>query len=65
MAFNSNESVIPEAHRQVLTGSVEVNEDMLMENAVAQQLGVNRKSVTFWSARDCVRRIAPVAVYNR
>lgn len=49
MAFDSNESVMPEVYRQVLTGSVEVNEGMLMENVVAQQLSANGHPLHFYS----------------
>ena len=49
MAFDSNESIMPEVYRQVLTGSVEVNEGMLMENVVAQQLAANGHPLHFYS----------------
>ena len=49
MAFESGGSIMPEVYRQVLTGSVEVNEGMLMENAVAQQLRANGHPLHFYS----------------
>ena len=49
MAFESTGSVMPDVYRQVLTGSVEVNEGMLMENAVAQQLRANGYPLHFYS----------------
>lgn len=49
MAFDSNENVMPEVYRQVLMGSVELNEGMLMENAIAQQLRANGHPLYFYA----------------
>ncbi len=49
MAFASSDNVVPEVYRQVLTGSVEVNEGMLMENVIAQQLCANGHPLYFYS----------------
>ena len=55
MAFGSSGSVMPEVYRQVLTGSIEVNEGMLMENAVAQQLRANGHPLHFYSKSSTVK----------
>ena len=55
MAFGSAGSVMPDVYRQVLTGSVEVNEGMLMENAVAQQLRSCGHPLHFYSKSSTVK----------
>ena len=55
MAFESSDSVMPEVYRQVLTGSVEVNEGMLMENAVAQQLRSCGHPLHFYAKSSAVK----------
>jgi predicted AAA+ superfamily ATPase len=55
MAFESGGGIMPEVYRQVLTGSVEVNEGMLMENAVAQQLRANGHPLYFYSKSSTVK----------
>ena len=55
MAFGSSGSVMPEVYRQVLTGSIEVSEGMLMENAVAQQLRANGHPLHFYSKSSTVK----------
>ena len=55
MAFESGGSVMPEVYRQVLTGSVEVNGGMLMENAVAQQLRSCGHPLHFYSKSSTVK----------
>ena len=55
MAFESTGSVMPDVYRQVLTGSVEVNEGMLMENAVAQQLRSCGHPLHFYSKSSTVK----------
>ena len=55
MAFDSSGSVMPEVYRQVLTGSIGVNEGMLMENTVAQQLRANGHPLHFYSKSSTVK----------
>ena len=49
MALASPDSALSGIYRQVLMGDVEVNEGMLMENAVAQQLRANGHPLFFYS----------------
>lgn len=49
MALSSSDSALSGIYRQVLMGDVEVNEGMLMENAVAQQLRANGHPLFFYS----------------
>ena len=49
MALASSDSALSGIYRQVLMGDVEINEGMLMENAVAQQLRANGHPLFFYS----------------
>lgn len=49
MALSSSDSALSGIYRQVLMGDVEINEGMLMENAVAQQLRANGHPLFFYS----------------
>lgn len=55
MAFSSAGASMPEVYRRVLAGDVEVNEGMLMENAVAQQLRANGYPLFFYSKSSTAR----------
>lgn len=49
MAFAQNASTLPEAYRQVLLGDADINEGMLVENAVAQQLVARGHDLHFYA----------------
>ena len=55
MAFSAAEDAMPELYRQVLLGNVEVNEGMLMENAVAQQFRASGHPLHFYAKSSPVR----------
>ena len=49
MAFSANEKQTPQIYRQVLMGESNVNNGMLMENAIAQQLVAQGDELYFYS----------------
>lgn len=55
MALRSTEDAMPEIYRQVLLGHVEINEGMLMENAIAQQLSASGHPLHFYAKSSPVK----------